>query len=61
MIRSLETIPEKTVAKLTDVSSSTVSGVLNPLFYERKANKNTVPKKIMRDELRVVKNTDGRL
>ncbi len=59
MIRSLETIPEKIIAKLTNVSPSTVSRVLNPLLYERKTNIKTLPKNIMIDELKLMKDTEG--
>ena len=59
MLDALEVVPEKTIAKNNDVSPSTVSRVLNPLLYERKTNTKTLPKNIMMDELRVVKDTEG--
>lgn len=59
MIHSRETIPEKTIATFTDVSPSTVSRVLNPLLYERKTNTKTLPKNIMVDELKLMKDAEG--
>jgi transposase len=59
MIHATETFSEKAIGKLNDVSPSTVSRVLNPLLYEKKQNKDYLPKHLMVDELKVIKDTEG--
>lgn len=59
VIGSMDTISEKTIAKLTDVSASTVSRVLHPLLFTKVVKRNYLPEHIMMDEFKVVKGKDG--